>query len=75
MSKAVPLVLPDSWSSLTQLKIFKYCSNIMLAAALPSSWNKLKNIQSIIITGEYGVTYLCRKPALLCKFLTCSKNM
>lgn len=72
MSKAAALVLPDSWSNLTQQDAFIYCSSTSLAASLPNSWSKLENIQFILIDGEYGTgaMYPCRKPALSCQFLT-----
>lgn len=75
MSKAAPLVLPDSWSNLTHLRSFIYYSNgIPLSGPLPSSWSKLKNIAYIFIQGGYGAMPPCKEPALSCLFLTCCKG-
>ena len=58
LSTAVPLVLPDSWSSLTQLRSFYYRLTFpAIGGPLPSSWSKLENISQIYAygPGEYNL--------------------
>lgn len=69
LSTAVPLVLPDSWSNLTQLQSFQYQS-FPLAGPVPSSWSKLENIYQIsaINSSEYSPSMV---PCLPARSLSC----
>lgn len=64
LSTAVPLVMPDSWSNLTQLRSFRYDIGFPIAGPLPSSWSKLGNLSEIYANGEYCPMFACKKSKL-----------